>query len=589
MSEEEKLSVTFEDESALVPVNSNLPAKKNDYHLDLETQTLRDILLNAAVCNEEVVNDAIEEHLRTGRSLYEVILDYGIVSESDLNEHIAQGLGTEVIELAELSLDPEVLAMIDGETAHMLGVVPVSFDGSTLYVAARNPFNYQIIDELRFLVKHDVAILVAPIKQIDDTIEKHYQVSLESAQALLTTVGFDETSEDVRDLETAANDAPIVRFVDAIMYQAIKDKASDIHFEPFENEFKIRYRVDGALYELAPPPKNLAIPVISRVKIISELNIAERRKPQDGRIQLKIAGKPIDLRVSTLPTQFGESVVLRVLDRSVVNLDLDVLGIADANLEKIRELIAMPNGIFVITGPTGSGKTTTLYSALKEINKVEVKILTAEDPVEYDLEGIIQLPINDAVGMTFARALRAFLRQDPDIIMLGEIRDLESGEMAIQAALTGHLVFSTLHTNDAAGAITRFVDMGVEPFLIASAVIGVLGQRLIRRVCPKCKTAFDPDDHDLEMLGLKREQIGNNKFYYGKGCPHCNNSGYKGRKALTELLLMSPQISELVLQNAPTVIIREKARELGMATMREDGIKAILNGETTMEEVLRYT
>ncbi|MBQ9771456.1 MAG: type II/IV secretion system protein [Lentisphaeria bacterium] len=582
------MNAAVETGNALVPADSLLPAAADSYQLDLETQTLKDIILSAAVCSEEVINDAIDEHLRTGRSLYEVVLDYGFISEQDLNELIAQGLGTEVVELNAIELSPEVLAMVDGETAHMLGVVPVSFDGTTLFVAARNPFNYQIADELRFLVKHDIGILVAPIKQIDDALEKHYQVSLESAQAMLTTVGFDDT-EDVKDLEEAANEAPIVRFVDAIMYQAIKDKASDIHFEPFENEFKIRYRVDGALYELAPPPKNLAIPVISRVKIISELNIAERRKPQDGRIQLKIAGKPIDLRVSTLPTQFGESVVLRVLDRSVVNLDLDVLGIADANLEKIRELIAMPNGIFVITGPTGSGKTTTLYSALKEINKVEIKILTAEDPVEYDLEGIIQLPINDAVGMTFARALRAFLRQDPDVIMLGEIRDLESGEMAIQAALTGHLVFSTLHTNDAAGAVTRFVDMGVEPFLIASAVIGVLAQRLIRRVCPKCKTAFVPEDKDLEMLGLKREDIGNNKFYYGKGCPHCNNSGYKGRKALTELLLMSPQISELVLQNAPTVVIREKARELGMSTMREDGIKAILNGETTMEEVLRYT
>ena len=585
---EENLSAAAENENALVPADSLLPATTDSYQLDLESQTLKDIILSSAVCSEEVINDAIDEHLRTGRSLYDVVLDYGFISEQDLNELVAQGLGTEVVELNTLELSPEVLSMVDGETAHMLGVVPVSFDGTTLFVAARNPFNYQIADELRFLVKHDIVILVAPVKQIDDALEKHYQVSLESAQAMLTTVGFDET-EDVKDLEEAANDAPIVRFVDAIMYQAIKDKASDIHFEPFENEFKIRYRVDGALYELAPPPKNLAIPVISRVKIISELNIAERRKPQDGRIQLKIAGKPIDLRVSTLPTQFGESVVLRVLDRSVVNLDLDVLGIADANLEKIRELIAMPNGIFVITGPTGSGKTTTLYSALKEINKVDIKILTAEDPVEYDLEGIVQLPINDAVGMTFAKALRAFLRQDPDVIMLGEIRDLESGEMAIQAALTGHLVFSTLHTNDAAGAVTRFVDMGVEPFLIASAVIGVLAQRLIRRVCPKCKTAFVPEDKDLELLGLKREDIGNNKFYYGKGCPHCNNSGYKGRKALTELLLMSPQIAELVLQNAPTVVIREKARELGMSTMREDGVKAILNGETTMEEVLRYT
>ena len=340
---------------------------------------------------------------------------------------------------------------------------------------------------------------------------------------------------------------------------------------------------------MAPPPKNLAVPVISRVKILSGLNISERRRPQDGKIQLKIAGKPIDLRVSTLPTQFGESVVLRILDRSVVNLDLDVLGINEDVLEKIRDMISRPNGIFIVTGPTGSGKTTTLYSALKEINKVEDKILTAEDPVEYDLEGIIQLPINEAVGMTFDRALRAFLRQDPDIIMLGEIRDIESGQMAVQAALTGHLVFSTLHTNDAAGAITRFVDMGVEPFLITSALIGILAQRLLRRVCPKCKTGFHPSDSDLRLLELERADVGDNMFYYGKGCPYCNNTGYKGRKALTELLVMNPKINDLVLANAPTIAIREKARELGMVTMREDGVRAILNGETTMEEVLKYT
>ena len=391
------------------------------------------------------------------------------------------------------------------------------------------------------------------------------------------------------EIQPAANDAPIVRFVDAVLYQAIKDKASDIHFEPFEHNFKIRYRVDGALYEMAPPPKSLAVPVISRVKIMSGLNISERRRPQDGKIQLKIGGKPIDLRVSTLPTQFGESVVLRILDRSVVNLDLDVLGINENVLEKIREMISRPNGIFIVTGPTGSGKTTTLYSALKEINKVEDKILTAEDPVEYDLEGIIQLPINEAVGMTFDRALRAFLRQDPDVIMLGEIRDIESGQMAVQAALTGHLVFSTLHTNDAAGAVTRFVDMGVEPFLITSALIGILAQRLLRRVCPKCKTAFRPSDSDLRLLELERADVGDNMFYYGKGCPYCNNTGYKGRKALTELLVMNPKINDLILANAPTIAIREKARELGMTTMREDGVRAILNGETTMEEVLKYT
>ncbi len=561
--------------------------------LDTENQTLKDILIANDVCTEKQLAEVIEEHERTGTPLQELLVDFGLFTKEELLEQIAHSLGTEVYDLSDLEIPEEVIHLISPENAHMLGVLPIQFDGNTLYAAFRSPLNYQTVDELRFILGHDVIVVVAPEEQVEKGIEKYYPADSASAADLLAEIEMQDIgdAEDLSDdeIQTAANDAPIVRFVDAVLYQAIKDKASDIHFEPFEHEFKIRYRVDGALYEMAPPPKNLAIPVISRVKILSGLNISERRRPQDGKIQLKIAGKPIDLRVSTLPTQFGESVVLRILDRSVVNLDLDVLGINEDVLEKIRDMISRPNGIFIVTGPTGSGKTTTLYSALKEINKVEDKILTAEDPVEYDLEGIIQLPINEAVGMTFDRALRAFLRQDPDIIMLGEIRDIESGQMAVQAALTGHLVFSTLHTNDAAGAITRFVDMGVEPFLITSALIGILAQRLLRRICPKCKTAFHPSDSDLSLLELERSDVGDNMFYYGKGCPYCNNTGYKGRKALTELLVMNPKINDLVLANAPTIAIREKARELGMVTMREDGVRAILNGETTMEEVLKYT
>ncbi len=561
--------------------------------LDTENQTLKDILLANEVCTEKQMAEVIEEHERTGTPLQELLVDFGLFTKEELLEQIAHSLGTEVYDLSSIEIPEEVIHLITPENAHMLGVLPIQFDGSTLYAAFRSPLNYQTIDELRFILGYDVIVVVAPEEQVVEGIEKYYPTENANAADLLAEMEMQDIgdAEDLSDdeIQTAANDAPIVRFVDAVLYQAIKDKASDIHFEPFEHEFKIRYRVDGALYEMAPPPKNLAIPVISRVKILSGLNISERRRPQDGKIQLKIAGKPIDLRVSTLPTQFGESVVLRILDRSVVNLDLDVLGINEDVLEKIRDMISRPNGIFIVTGPTGSGKTTTLYSALKEINKVEDKILTAEDPVEYDLEGIIQLPINEAVGMTFDRALRAFLRQDPDIIMLGEIRDIESGQMAVQAALTGHLVFSTLHTNDAAGAITRFVDMGVEPFLITSALIGILAQRLLRRVCPKCKTGFHPSDSDLRLLELERSDVGDNMFYYGKGCPYCNNTGYKGRKALTELLVMNPKINDLVLANAPTIAIREKARELGMVTMREDGVRAILNGETTMEEVLKYT
>lgn len=566
--------------------------------LDSESQTLKDILIGDNLITEEQMKEVEEEQERNGKSLKEVIIDFGILTEADILEAIGRSLGLEVRSVA-VEEDPprEVIKMIDGGTARGLGVVPLSFDGTTLNIITRNPLNYQVVDEVRFIVGKDVNQIVVPEAQVEAAIEKFYPVDVTATMydmlaelSLDAEIKEDEVAEQSADqLEAQANEAPIIKFVDAIMYQAIRDKASDIHFEPFEKEFKIRCRIDGALYEMAPPPKNLALPVISRVKIMSGLNISERRRPQDGRIQLKIGGKPIDLRVSTLPTQYGESVVLRVLDRSVVNLDLDALGIRPENLAKIRDIIQMPNGIFIVTGPTGSGKTTTLYSALKEINKTEDKILTAEDPVEYDLEGIIQLPINEGIGMTFGRALRAFLRQDPDIIMLGEIRDLESARMAVEASLTGHFVFSTLHTNDAAGTVTRLIDMGVEPFLITSSLQGVVGQRLIRRICPRCKASFVPTDEDLALLGLDRADVGDNKFYYGKGCQNCNNTGYKGRKALTEMFVMHSQLIDLVLQSSPTVVLRDKARELGMITMREDGIQSVLNGETTMEEVLRYT
>lgn len=563
--------------------------------LDPENQTLKDMLLSESVCTEEQLIEVEEEHQRSGKPLSEILIDYEIISDEGLLDLIANSLGTEVVDLTKTDVEKQTIDMIDADTARMYGVVPITFDGATLTVVSRNPLNYQLSDELRFILNRDINMVIAPEKQIDVAIEKYYPTDIGSVHEMLSEMNIEEKgdidpfAENDSELESVANEAPIVRFVDVIMYQAIKDKASDIHFEPFEKEFKIRYRIDGALYEMKPPPKSLAVPVISRVKIMSGLNIAERRRPQDGRIQLKIAGKPVDLRVSTLPTSYGESVVLRVLDRSVVNLDLDVLGIGEDVLEKIREMIKMPNGIFVVTGPTGSGKTTTLYSALKEVNHIEDKILTAEDPVEYDVEGIIQLPINESIGMTFGRALRAFLRQDPDRIMIGEVRDLETAQMAIQASLTGHFVFSTLHTNDAAGAVTRLIDMGVEPFLITSSLVGVLGQRLIRRVCSNCKTAFDPTDEDLTMLGLERSDVGDRKFYYGKGCSVCNETGYKGRKSITELLVCNPQIKELIVQSAPTVVIRDRARELGMRTMREDGVRSILNGETTMEEVLKYT
>jgi type IV pilus assembly protein PilB len=382
---------------------------------------------------------------------------------------------------------------------------------------------------------------------------------------------------------------PIVKFVNVILQQAVQDRASDIHFEPFETEFRIRYRVDGALYEMAPPPKHLALPVISRLKVMASLNISERRMPQDGRITVFINSKQIDLRMSTLPTAFGESVVLRVLDRSAVNLELESLGLPKAIYDFVTEVILRPNGIFVVTGPTGSGKTTTLYSCLRRVNTIDSKLLTAEDPVECDIVGIMQVAIQEAAGMTFSKALRSFLRQDPDIIMVGEMRDIETAQISIQASLTGHLVLSTLHTNDSAGAVTRLVDMGVEPFLISSTLMAVLAQRLVRTVCKNCRTPFEPTENQLSLLNLSPHDLGDKLFHYGRGCQICHDSGYKGRKGIYELLVIGDQIRALINERAPTVVVRQKAVELGMTSLREDGLRGIFDGETTIEEVVKYT
>ncbi len=393
-----------------------------------------------------------------------------------------------------------------------------------------------------------------------------------------------EASDDAAIMADLADAAPIVRFVNLVLYQAIQDRASDIHFEPFENEFRIRYRVDGSLYEMSPP-----LPVVSRIKVMASLNISERRLPQDGRIKFAIGNRQVDLRVSTLPTQFGESVVLRVLDRTAVNLEIESLGFPKYVYDYVSEVIQRPNGIFVVTGPTGCGKTTTLYSCLRRVNTIDSKLLTAEDPVEYDIEGIMQVPINEAVGLTFSKALRAFLRQDPDIIMVGEMRDLETAQIAIQASLTGHLVLSTLHTNDAPGAVTRLIDMGVEPFLISSTLMAVLAQRLVRTICKDCRTPFEPTESQLALLNLSPHDLGDKVFYYGRGCSNCNDTGYKGRKGIFELLVVNDSIRMLINERAPTVVLRQKAVELGMVTLREDGLRSIFEGDTTIEEVVKYT
>ena len=561
--------------------------------LDIESSALIDLLVNerASVHPQlrEQLHDVVEEVERSGKPLMEVIENYGLFTKQEMLQMMADNLGSYVwTPKNSPDIEESVIKMVENNTARSYGVIPIRYEDGQLDLAMRSPLDYQTAETLRFVVNANILPVPVDPDQFDEELERYYPEKIDSVAdiiAELTPAELEAVDED----EDHANDAPIVKFVDVVIQQAIKDKASDIHFEPFEKNVRIRDRVDGALYEMPPPPKSLAVPVISRVKIISGLNISERRRPQDGRIQLKANGKPVDLRVSCLPTSYGESVVLRVLDRSVVNLSLDSLGIGEDVLEKLRVLSHLPTGILLVTGPTGSGKTTTLYSALGEINNPEDKLLTAEDPVEYDIEGIIQCPINDAVGMTFQRALRAFLRQDPDRILVGEIRDFETAQIAIEASLTGHFVFSTLHTNDAASTVTRLVDMGVEPFLISSSLAGVLGQRLIRRVCKNCRAFYTPTDEDLDRLNMDRDEIGDHQFCYGKGCQICNYTGYKGRKALTELLVVNSEIRELISENAPTTVIRDKARELGMRTLREDGMLALYNGETSVDEVVRYT
>ena len=557
--------------------------------IDQETQALYDILLEAGV-PEESLQEAMEERDRSGKRFRDIVLDFGFCNDADLMQLIADNLGLEVIDLLEIDIPLATLEQIDPNTARTYGAVAVRVEDDLLYLAMRNPLDTSSVDDLRFILGRDFQLVMAPEEQFDDAIEKYYPMDTHDMQAIFGDLSSKESEyDDEEELESAANSAPVVRFVDFVIRQAIKDKASDIHFEPFENEYRVRYRVDGALYELPPPPKVMALPITSRVKILSGLNISERRVPQDGRIQTKMNGKPVDLRVSCLPTTYGESVVLRVLDRTVVNLSLDSLGLDEKLLDRFREIIHLPNGILLVTGPTGSGKTTTLYSAINEINVVGDKILTAEDPVEYDIDGIVQVPINEAVGMTFEKALRAFLRQDPDRILVGEIRDFITAQIAVEASLTGHFVFSTLHTNDSASTVTRLVDMGLEPFLICSSLVGVLSQRLLRRVCYACKTPYTPSDEELERLDLTREDVANRPFYYGKGCQICKHTGYKGRKAICEFMVMNNELAELIYHNAPTLEIQNKAIAQGMRTMRDDGLISIFNGETSVDEVLRYT
>ena len=561
----------------------------------MNNQQVLDLFVDQNVLQKAQADDVLTEAQQNGKTIVQAMVDGGFMDEAGFYHTMAEGIGAEFIDLNDREIGPEVVKIVPAGLARLHRALPVELVDGTLRVALADPLEPSTAEDLRFALGRDVEVVVAPVEQIDDRIRIFYGSDTSSMEEVLKQLGEVGELMQLREgdgatgAEAEASATPIIRFVDLILYQAIQDRASDIHFEPFENEFKIRYRVDGALYEMAPPPRHLAPPVISRVKVMASMNIAERRLPQDGRIQKNIAGRNVDLRVSTLPTQFGESVVLRVLDRSTVNLDLEMLGMPKYVGDYSLEVIERPNGIFIVTGPTGSGKTTTLYSCLRKINTLDSKLLTAEEPVEYDLEGIVQVPVNENIGLTFARVLRAFLRQDPDRIMVGETRDLETAQIAIQASLTGHLVFTTLHTNDAPGAITRLIDMGVEPFLISSTLEAVLGQRLLRSICRNCRTSYEPNTNTLDQLGLGRRDLGDKKFYYGKGCDACNQTGYKGRKGIYELMRISDPLRELINERAPTVTLKQKAIELGMITLRHDGLRSVFDGDTSVEEVLKYT
>jgi type IV pilus assembly protein PilB len=481
--------------------------------------------------------------------------------------------------------------------ASIYKIMPVSLKNNVLTVAMADPQNIAALDDLRNFLGYDVRGAVSNPADVQAAIERFYADRQESIEDVISSLEDDEEFEDARQdrgydlasLEEMADAAPIRKLLNMVLLLAIKDQASDIHFEPFEDEFKIRVRADGVLYEMVPPPRHLANAIVSRVKVMANLDIAERRLPQDGRIELNVGGNSVDLRVSVLPTLFGESVVMRVLDRTVVQLDLNKIGMDPNTLSRFRKMIRRPNGIVLVTGPTGSGKTTTLYSALNELNEVGSKIITTEDPVEYEIYGLIQVPVNPDIEVTFANVLRAILRHDPDIILVGEIRDYETAEIAVQSALTGHLVFSTLHTNDAPSAVTRLRDMGVPPFLITASVEAILAQRLVRKICVECRTQFDPSDDLLMELQLPLAQARKYKFYYGRGCQRCNNTGYKGRCGIYELMDINDDVRDLITNDANVDEMRNLARAQGMTTLREAGLKMIFDGITTIDEVVRET
>jgi len=557
---------------------------------------LGQILVDLGYINDDQLWDILEDQKQSpGTVLGQVAVRMGLVTQAQVTEALAEQWGMPVVNLEETNIQSNVLELVPQTMAEIYRIMPVSLKNNVLTVAMADPQNVGALDDLRNFLGHEIRGAVSSGPEVEAAIARYYADREESIEDVIEQMTSDEDVEkrahgyDLASAEEMSDAQPIKKLLNMVMLLAIRDQASDIHFEPFEDEFKIRVKADGVLYEMVPPPRHLANAIVSRIKVMANLDIAERRLPQDGRIELNVGGNSVDLRVSVLPTLFGEAVVMRILDRTVVALDLNKIGMDAVLLANFRQILKRPNGIVLVTGPTGSGKTTTLYSALNELNDTETKIITSEDPIEYDIEGIIQIPVNPDVGVTFANVLRAVLRHDPDKILVGEIRDYETAEIAVQSSLTGHLVFSTLHTNDAPSAITRLRDMGVPAFLITATVEAILAQRLVRRICSECRTQFAPSDELLMELQLPLDTARKYKFYYGKGCARCNNSGYKGRVGIYELMIMSDELRDAIAAEASGDDLRNIARQQGMTTLRESGLKLIFDGQTTIDEVVRET
>jgi type IV pilus assembly protein PilB len=560
------------------------------------------ILVDLGFISDEQLETLLEEHQNHPGVLFGKFAEsQGLITEEQLAQALAEQWGMQVVHLADIVIPPNVLGLVTETMAQMYRIVPIAFRDDTLTIALCDPQNLSIQDELRTFLGYEIRAVVATERDVLKALDRYYAASGESVESLVQDLDTDEELAaaaeaanregpiDLTSVEALADSAPVRKLLNMVLLIAIRDHASDLHFEPFEDEFRIRIKADGVLYEMVPPPRHLAFAITTRIKVMANLDIAERRMPQDGRIELTVGGHPVDLRVSVLPTMFGESVVMRVLDRSVVALDLAKVGMDPPTLKCFRDIMHKPNGIILVTGPTGSGKTTTLYSALSELNTIQDKLITTEDPIEYDIDGIVQVPIDAGIGNTFAQCLRAILRQDPDKILVGEIRDLETAEIAVQASLTGHTVFSTLHTNDAPGTVTRLRDMGIAPFLITATVEGVLAQRLVRRICTQCREPAAPTQELLQDLELTAADIADKTFYRGRGCDACNNTGYKGRVGLFELMIMNDDLRDMIMRSASTDELRDAARSYGMITLRDAGLSAAAEGRTTLDEIVRET